>query len=90
MDNPKEIAVYDAAARTDDVTISSSSDIDNSGHGKVAHLESIEQVRTIERVGTNAQYYEKDGLRTEGDGLDHDGSHHKVRVTAKYTFLFSG
>jgi len=30
-----------------------------------------ENIRTIERVGTHTNYYEKDGLRTEGDGREH-------------------
>jgi hypothetical protein len=32
--------------------------------------EKLEVVRTISRV-ENENYYEKGGLRTEGDGLDH-------------------
>lgn len=40
----------------------------------------LEKVHTFERVGTHAQYYEKDGLRTEGDGLDHSGKDFKVCV----------
>ena len=31
----------------------------------------IENIRTISRVPGNPNYYEKDGLRTEGDGMDH-------------------
>lgn len=31
----------------------------------------LENIRTIERVGTHKNYYEKDGLRTEGDGQEH-------------------
>lgn len=38
----------------------------------------VERINTLERAGTNAQYYEKDGLRTEGDGVDHDGTDFKV------------
>lgn len=38
----------------------------------------VERINTLERAGTNAEYYEKGGLRTEGDGVDHDGTHHKV------------
>ncbi|KAL2068995.1 hypothetical protein VTL71DRAFT_15333 [Oculimacula yallundae] len=32
----------------------------------------IEAVRTVSRLPGNDQYYEKDGLRTYGDGEDHD------------------
>lgn len=44
-----------------------------------SHTNELEIIHTNERVATHAQYYEKDGLRTEGDGEDHDGSHQKVR-----------
>lgn len=33
--------------------------------------QNIETVRTISRVPGNSNYYEKNGLRTEGDGMDH-------------------
>jgi len=39
----------------------------------------LEKIHTLERVGTHAQYYEKGGLRTEGDGVNHDGTTHRVR-----------
>lgn len=38
------------------------------------HLEATEHlgaIRTISRVPGNPNYYEKGGLRTEGDGVDH-------------------
>ncbi|WPG97594.1 MFS general substrate transporter [Acrodontium crateriforme] len=38
----------------------------------------VEQVRTIERVPGHSNYYEKDGLRTYGDGEDHD---HEPKMT---------
>ena len=47
----------------------------------VSHQHDLEKIHTIERVGTHAQYYEKDGLRTEGDGVNHDGTEHRVRST---------
>lgn len=31
----------------------------------------LEVIRTISRVPDNPNYYEKNGLRTEGDGMDH-------------------
>lgn len=31
----------------------------------------IEPIRTISRVPGNPNYHEKNGLRTEGDGVDH-------------------
>jgi hypothetical protein len=34
-------------------------------------LHHIENIRTISRVPGNSNYYEKDGIRTEGDGMDH-------------------
>lgn len=37
----------------------------------------LERIHTFERVGTHAAYYEKDGLRTMGDGMDHQ-PHKKV------------
>ena len=43
-------------------------------HPNAQHLESaqpLEVVRTISRVPGNPNYYEKGGLRTEGDGMDH-------------------
>lgn len=33
---------------------------------------SVEPIRTISRVPGNPNYYEKNGLRTYGDGMDHD------------------
>ncbi|KAK0912616.1 hypothetical protein LTR02_002767 [Friedmanniomyces endolithicus] len=37
-----------------------------------AALDHVEQVHTNERVPGHTNYYEKDGLRTYGDGEDHD------------------
>lgn len=34
--------------------------------------EQVETVRTISRVPGNSNYYEKNGLRTYGDEMDHD------------------
>ncbi|KAB8336981.1 hypothetical protein FH972_021285 [Carpinus fangiana] len=42
--------------------------------------EDLETVHTNERVGSHENYYEKGGLRTEGDGLDHVGAHQKVSL----------
>ena len=42
------------------------------------HVEHLEVVRTISRV-ENPNYYEKNGLRTEGDGMDHE--HQNYRST---------
>ena len=36
------------------------------------HIESLETIRTNEGVPGHPNYYEKDGLRTYGDGQDHD------------------
>jgi hypothetical protein len=35
-------------------------------------VDHVEQVHTNERVPGHTNYYEKDGLRTYGDGEDHD------------------
>ena len=35
-------------------------------------MEHVEQVHTNELVPGHPNYYEKNGLRTEGDGLDHE------------------
>ena len=56
---------------------SSGSDDGSNGH-HAANVDELERVHTFERVGTHAEYYEKGGLRTEGDGVDHQGSHHHV------------
>lgn len=40
--------------------------------------EELETIHTNERIGSHENYYEKGGLRTEGDGLDHVGAHQKV------------
>lgn len=55
---------------------SSSDDGVNSKHA--SGVDELDRIHTFERVGTHAEYYEKDGLRTEGDGVDHVGAHHKV------------
>ena len=39
---------------------------------KAGVMDHVEQVHTNERVPGHANYYEKDGLRTQGDGVDHD------------------
>lgn len=36
------------------------------------HVETLETIHTNERVPGHDAYYEKDGLRTYGDGQDHD------------------
>lgn len=35
-------------------------------------MEHVEQVHTNERVSGHENYYEKNGLRTAGDGVDHE------------------
>lgn len=42
------------------------------GSGEKISVEKIEQIKTNERVPGHTNYYEKDGLRTYGDGEDHD------------------
>lgn len=40
-------------------------------HDSAPETAHIEVVRNISRVPGNNHYYEKNGLRTEGDGVDH-------------------
>jgi hypothetical protein len=40
----------------------------------------LEAIRTVSRVPGNDDYYEKDGLRTYGDGEDHE---HEPAVSCK-------
>ena len=47
----------------------SSRSSDNIDPEKATH---VEQIHTNERVPGHDNYYEKDGLRTEGDGMDHE------------------
>ena len=48
--------------------------IDDSNHSPTAKATEtrIEHIHTNERVPGHTNYYEKDGLRTYGDGEDHD------------------
>lgn len=46
-----------------------SDDMEKSGN---EHVETLENIHTNERVPGHDNYYEKDGLRTYGDGQDHD------------------
>jgi hypothetical protein len=39
---------------------------------KAGVMDHVEQVHTNERVPGHTNYYEKDGLRTQGDGIDHE------------------
>lgn len=45
----------------------------------------IETIRTISRVPGNNHYYEKDGLRTYGDGEDHD--HEPPVNRSRYSYM---
>ena len=61
----------------------SSSDDSNSSRGhkeKASDDNDLETIHTNELVGSHSNYYEKGGLRTEGDGVDHIGAHNKVRI----------
>ena len=44
------------------------------------NMEHVEQIQTNERVPGHNNYYEKNGLRTYGDGEDHD---HEPPMTFK-------
>lgn len=39
---------------------------------KTPHIEHAERIATHDRVPGHENYYEKNGLRTYGDGEDHD------------------
>jgi len=39
----------------------------------------LETIRTVSRVPGNPNYYEKDGVRTYGDGMDHE---HEPKVSS--------
>jgi hypothetical protein len=47
------------------------SSTESPGAGATTETENIDTIRTISRVPANPNYYEKNGLRTEGDGMDH-------------------
>jgi hypothetical protein len=54
------------------------------GAEKVDKTEYVERIHTAERVPGHDNYYEKNGLRTYGDGEDHD-----VEPTVCYLFSLS-
>jgi len=56
----------------------SSDGSNRSPNGEKATLEHVEQIHTNERVPGHTNYYEKGGLRTYGDGEDHD---HEPKMT---------
>lgn len=41
-------------------------------HEKPLHVEHVDRIATHDRVPGHENYYEKNGLRTYGDGEDHD------------------
>lgn len=43
-----------------------------SSNEKGVEAQQVEQIHTNERVPGHPEYYEKDGIRTYGDGADHD------------------
>lgn len=64
--NSGNLTSYDHSGKHDSDTIS-----------EKERIAELERIHTFERVGTHAAYYEKDGLRTMGDGMDHE-PHKKV------------
>lgn len=54
----------------------------------------LDNIRTISRVPGNDNYYEKDGLRTYGDGEDHDHvqpmTFKKFMALVAMAFLWTG
>lgn len=75
MATPKETPIVSSNA-ADSTSISHSSadnrsaDMEEKAAGE--HVEHLETIHTNERVPGHPGYYEKDGLRTYGDGQDHD------------------
>jgi len=47
----------------------------------------LEVIRTISRVPGNPNYYEKNGLRTEGDGYDHTAENKVIYVSSTNTAM---
>lgn len=47
----------------------------------------VEPIRTISKVPGNPNYYEKNGLRTYGDGMDHD---HEPTVSGVHVCSWGG
>ena len=61
---------------------SSSSGRSNGSPNDPEKQEELETIHTNERVGSHTNYYEKGGLRTQGDGEDHVGAHHRVSASS--------
>ncbi|KAF4549968.1 Fungal trichothecene efflux pump (TRI12)-like protein [Elsinoe fawcettii] len=59
-----------------------------------AAAQQVEQIHTNERVPGHSNYYEKDGLRTYGDGEDHDAepkmTFRRFMALAAMAFLWTG
>ena len=51
---------------------SSGSPISTPIESKAGAMDHVEHVHTNERVPGHENYYEKNGLRTQGDGVDHE------------------
>jgi uncharacterized protein with von Willebrand factor type A (vWA) domain len=51
--------------------VESDPQIEKSQVAKHDHFDGTHRIETKEEVPGHANYYEKDGLRTEGDGQDH-------------------
>lgn len=62
--------------------------------GATAAPQHLETIRTVSRVPGNTHYYEKDGLRTYGDGEDHDHeppmTMHRLMSLIAMAFLWTG
>jgi hypothetical protein len=75
-------------------TPSTSSSAKDSGTAQHEHRENLEVIRTISRVPGNSHYYEKDGLRTYGDGEEHDAeppmSFKRIMSLIAMAFLWTG
>jgi hypothetical protein len=75
-------------------TPSTSSSAKDSGIAEHEHQENLDVIRTISRVPGNSHYYEKDGLRTYGDGEGHDTeppmSFKRIMSLIAMAFLWTG
>ncbi|KAM3151717.1 hypothetical protein ABEW05_007925 [Botrytis cinerea] len=71
------MAQEDSPPNRSDNSMSDSLDKDIGPPG-ASTADHVEVVRTVSRVPGNSHYYEKDGVRTYGDGEDHD---HEPRMT---------
>jgi len=59
----KEAVAHDTSSHSSDTGVDAEKGVKG---------EHVEQIHTNERIPGHPEYYEKNGLRTYGDGVDHD------------------